>query len=55
MVFAYGEKSTSMAEILLMYSTSLPLFDGSPAKPDPQNRRTLLSRLALLNLSYHPP
>ena len=54
MVFAYGENSTSMAETLLMYITSLPLFDGSPAKPDVQNR-ALFSRLALPNLSYHPP
>ena len=55
MVFASRENSAPTAEIWLMYITSLPLFDGSPAKPDPQNRRTPLSRLALLSLSYHLP
>lgn len=44
------EKTPPYSRDWLMYITSLPLFDGSPAKPDPQNRRTPLSRLALLSL-----
>lgn len=65
-VFVCIENSTSVAEILLTCITSLPSFHVHPAKPYllvtefwpgqcRQNRWTLLSRLALLNLSYHPP
>lgn len=41
MVFASRENSAPTAETRLMYITSLALFDGSPAKPDPQKNTTL--------------